>query len=187
VVTTAAPLFNPPPELASKGFACRPESEADLDFLLRLYASTREREMALAPWTPAQKAAFLTQQFYAQRKHYRGLGETCAFLVLERDGEPVGRLYLNQEGGNLHLVDISLLPPCRRGGVGSALLRALQARVEAEGKVLRAFVEKTNPARRLYQRLGFAEIDDQGLYMEIEWSPAGLASSSSEAEGASGS
>jgi predicted GNAT family acetyltransferase len=67
------------------------------------------------------------------------------------------------------------------------LLRALQARVEAEGKVLRAFVEKTNPARRLYQRLGFAEIDDQGLYMEIEWSPAGLASSSSEAEGASGS
>ena len=46
-------------------------SDDDLDFLYRVYASTREEEMELIPWNAEQKAEFLRMQFQAQHKHYQ--------------------------------------------------------------------------------------------------------------------
>lgn len=150
----------------------RPETDDDLRFLMQLYASTREAELSPLPWSAEQKAAFLTQQFLAQRRHYRDTIDGCAFDVIEHDGEPVGRLYLETRLSRLNLVDIAFLPAWRGQGVGAAILEALQAAARAGGRGVIAFVEKTNPALRLYRRLGFAEIADHGVYLEIEWLPA---------------
>ena len=43
----------------------------------------------------------------------------------------------------------------------------------AASKPVRLHVEPSNPARRLYERLGFTRIADQGLYWLMEWSPPG--------------
>jgi hypothetical protein len=32
-------------------------------------------------------------------------------------------------------------------------------------------VERYNPAQRLYDRLGFRQIADKGIYLQIEWQP----------------
>ncbi|MGB6856119.1 MAG: hypothetical protein WBE03_04475, partial [Terracidiphilus sp.] len=88
------PAFALPAALLSQGFALRPEADADIPFLLLLYASTREEELAPVPWSAEQKQAFLASQFQAQRYHYRTYFVDSAFDVLERRGEPVGRLYL---------------------------------------------------------------------------------------------
>lgn len=179
------PVFALPAALLSRGFALRPETEADVPFLMRLFASTREEELAAWPWSAEQKAAFLAQQFQAQRYHYRNFIAGCTFEVIEHKGEPVGRLYLQAQATRLHLVDIALLPTARGHGTGAVILEALQAAGRADGKGVSTFVEKLNPALRLYRRLGFVQIGDNGVYLELEWRPD--TAPSSEKKGPSGS
>src|SRR5207245_6789274 len=110
---------------AAAGLSFRPIAEADLPFLSRLYASTRTEELAVTPWCDAQKAAFLQQQFAAQHAHYQAHYQGTDFLVIERDGVTIGRLYLARWKQEHRIVDIALLPEHRRKGLGEALLRDL--------------------------------------------------------------
>jgi ribosomal protein S18 acetylase RimI-like enzyme len=165
------PAFTLPAILLSQGFGLRPETDADIAFLLRLYASTREQELAQVPWSTAQKQTFLVSQFEAQRRHYRSYFGDSAFGVIERNGEPAGRLYLQVRETQLHIIDIALLPAWRGRGIGTAILEASQGAGRSSGKGVGIMVEKFNPALRLYRRLGFAAIADHGVYLELEWLP----------------
>jgi ribosomal protein S18 acetylase RimI-like enzyme len=167
----APPVFQMPAALLSRGFALRPETEADLPFLIRLYASTREDEFAAVNWSPDDKQAFLVSQFHAQRHHYRTYITNCRFDVLECRGDPVGRLYLEPRKTQLHIVDIALLPGWRGKGVGGTIMHALLDTAARSGRGVGVFVEKFNPALRLYRRLGFTEIRDIDVYFEMEWVP----------------
>jgi len=157
------------------GLVLRPAGEADRATLLAVYAGTREDELALTDWSPEQKLFFVTQQFDAQDQHYRLHYPGAEFLVVERrtvDGvEPLGRLYLHHRPTETRLMDISLLPAARGSGVGSALLEHLLAGARSTGKRLSIHVEKMNRARRLYDRLGFAVVEDVGVYDLMEWRP----------------
>jgi ribosomal protein S18 acetylase RimI-like enzyme len=143
----------------------------DEPFLVRLYASTRSEEMKLVPWDEAQKAAFLRMQFDLQTRHYREHYSDAAFLILELDGTPIGRMYVHRSAEQILLIDIALLPEHRGSGIGSEVLRDLLAESAESSKPVRIHVEHQNPALRLYQRLGFRIREDKGLHYEIEWSP----------------
>jgi ribosomal protein S18 acetylase RimI-like enzyme len=91
--------------------------------------------------------------------------------VIERRGAPAGRLYLEARVTQIHMVDIALLPELRGAGVGSTILQAVIDLAAAEGKGVGIFVERFNPALRLYQRFGFSEIADSGVYLEMERVP----------------
>jgi ribosomal protein S18 acetylase RimI-like enzyme len=69
-------------------------------------------------------------------------------------------------------VDITLLPEHCGAGIGTGILRDLLAEAAAAGKPVRIHVERQNPAWRLYERLGFAPIEDKGVYYLMEWRPA---------------
>ncbi|WP_084250329.1 GNAT family N-acetyltransferase [Sphingomonas mali] len=172
--TVGPPAFSLPEALLSKGFSLRPETDDDLPFLMQLFASTRADELALVPWSEEQKRAFLIQQFSAQRKHYRSFLADTRYDVLERDGVPVGRLYLNERRTRAHIVDIALMPGSRANGIGTAIITALQDYARARGKGVDIFVERTNPARSLYNRMGFNVIREEDIYLEMDWAPDGL-------------
>jgi ribosomal protein S18 acetylase RimI-like enzyme len=144
----------------------RPEDDA---FLYGVYASTREEELRPVPWTPAEKAAFLRQQFDAQHAFYQQHYAETRFEVILRDGEPIGRLYVARWADEIRIVDIALLPQHRGAGIGTAILRDLLAEAAAAGKPVRVHVERLNPARRLYERLGFVPVADKGVYLMLEW------------------
>jgi GNAT superfamily N-acetyltransferase len=165
------PAFALPAALLSQGFALRPETDADIPFLAALFASTRDEELAQVDWTPEQKRQFLAMQFDAQRRHYRSTIDNCAFDVLEQNGAPMGRLYLESRRTRLHVVDISLMPDWRGKGIGTAILAALIAEARAGGRGVGIFVEKFNPALQLYRRLSFTEVEDSEVYLEMEWMP----------------
>ena len=168
------PAFALPDVLSSQGFALRAETASDIPFLLRLYASTREEELAAVPWSDEQKRQFLALQFQAQRTHYRKYFADCAFDVIERSGEPAGRLYLQVRRTQLHIIDVTLLPAWRRRGIGTAILKELQETGRARRKGVGIMVEKFNPAMQLYRRLGFSDLADHGVYLEMEWLPDGV-------------
>jgi len=140
----------------------------DMGFLCRLYASTRMEELAVVPWTPEQKEEFLRQQFHAQHAHWSQHYSGASFDLVLVDGEPAGRLYVDRWAREIRIVDIALLPEHRRGGIGTALLRRVLDEGDAAGKPVSIHVEMFNPARRLYERLGFVEKDTHGVYVLME-------------------
>ena len=171
---TARARLPVPADLAAQGMALRPEAEDDLPFLRRLYVSTRWEELRPAPWSDEQKLAFLSSQFQMQRLHYTTHYLGREFLVIERQGEPIGRLYLDRGSEHdLRVVDIAFLPEHRGKGYGTALLGAALQEAAAGGKVASIHVEEFNPARRLYDRLGFRPVSTQGPYCRMEKPPAG--------------
>lgn len=168
----APPVFSLPTALLSQGYALRPETDADIPFLMQVYASTRAVELAAVPWSETQKQDFLAHQFNAQRHHYRTMIPSCLFQVIEHSGAGAGRLYLEPRVTRLNVVDIALLPDYCGRGIGSAILQALQTTAGASGRGVSIMVEKFNPALRLYRRLGFTDVADHGVYLEMEWMPA---------------
>lgn len=153
----------------------RPIAPDDMDFLLRVYRSTREEELAMVvDWTDEQKDAFVRHQFEAQSVWYRDHYGGAQFDVVLVDGVPAGRLYVHRREREIRLVDITLLPEFRQGGVGTSLLRDLLAEGEVAGKPVTIHVEVFNPAMRLYERLGFSPIEERGPYRLMEWKPPQL-------------
>jgi GNAT superfamily N-acetyltransferase len=150
----------------------RAANEADLTFLCRLYASTREEELAAVDWPPEQKESFLRQQFEAQHAWYREQYLGATFDVVELDGEPIGRLYVARWKHEVRIVDISLLPAHRGQGRGRRLVEALIGEADAAGKAVSIHVERFNPALRLYARLGFELREDKGVYLLLERPPS---------------
>lgn len=161
----------PPPlrAAASHALEYRLSTAEDFDFIESLYLSTREAELALSGWPEAQRKAFLTQQHRAQHHHYQTYYPNAERLILEREGTPIGRLYVDAWPLQLRVVDISLVPAARGQGVGQAVLRDVIAWAGEEGRGVSIHVEKFNPARRLYQRLGFVVTEDKGVYELMEY------------------
>ena len=147
-------------------------AESDTPFLRALYASTRQAEMEMLPWTAEQKKEFLDWQFEAQTKYYFDMYDDEDFMVVDLDGSPIGRLYLVRSEKEIEIIDIALMPELRRQGLGRQLLQEVLDEAARDGKVVTIYVEHFNPARHLYDRLGFQHIDTNGVYHIMKWSAA---------------
>ncbi len=151
----------------------RPATAQDEPFLYAVYASTRADELALVDWSDAQKAAFVQMQFTAQHRYYHEQFADAAYQVILCDSVPAGRLYLGRWPEELRIIDIALLPHYRNQGIGSALLEDVLAEAAETGRPVNIHVERMNPALRLYTRLGFRPVEDQGVYLLMQWRPPG--------------
>lgn len=150
----------------------RPATAADAEFLCRVYAQTRLSELAPAGWSAQQADAFLRSQFALQDAAYRGQFPGCDFDIVEIEGAPVGRLYVDRTAEEIRVVDIALQSDRRRRGVGTALLQALLAEAAVSGRRVALNVERHNPARDLYRRLGFVGLEDPAaVYLTMTWNP----------------
>jgi GNAT superfamily N-acetyltransferase len=161
---------------SAAGVALRPVADSDRDFLQRLYRSVRWEELAPTGWADDAKNAFLDSQCSLQDRHFRTAYAGAEFYLVEQAARPIGRLYVHRPARNLHLLEISLLPERRGHGLGAALLGMLQDEVRA-GRADRVSLDvlATNPARRLYARLGFVETNPDeawpGPYRQMVWMP----------------
>ncbi len=165
-----------PALLAERGFSLRAAHDDDLPWLRDLYASTRAEEMATVPWPEIAKRSFLDQQFGLQHLHYLAHYGDADFLAIEHaERGPVGRYYLQRTAPEHLLVDISVFPPLRGSGIGTALIRQSQQDAAALGRGMRLHVQHSNPgARRLYERLGFIVDGTEGTHRPMRWSPPPL-------------
>ena len=150
----------------------RSVADADRAFLVDLYGSTREEELAQVEWAAGAREAFVEQQFSAQDAHYRANYPGATLDVIEVDGVRAGRLYVHRGPSDIRIMDIALAPGFRGRGIGTSLLRSLMDEADASGRKLSIHVEVNNPARSLYDRLGFSPAGEHGVYVLMERPPA---------------
>ena len=116
---------------------------------------------------------FLAQQFDAQHRHYQRHYPDAEWLVIERGGEAIGRLYIEEwhEPDPDHRHRTAAARP--RLGIGAAILEdMLSAAAAAAGKA------SASMSRRTIRRGGStsasaSRVDDQGVYDQMEWRPPG--------------
>jgi ribosomal protein S18 acetylase RimI-like enzyme len=151
--------------------ALRPAGPGDAELLYRIYARTRDDELAVVPWDASQKEAFLRMQFDVQDRYYHATFPNASYDLIVSGEEVLGRLYVDRGETTWLVIDLALLPEHRGKGIGTQLLTEVLAEAGGEAKPVQMHVERFNPARRLYDRLGFRQIADQGVYLQLEWRP----------------
>jgi ribosomal protein S18 acetylase RimI-like enzyme len=145
----------------------------DQEFLFAVYASTRDEELSLSGWDDNQKRAFNEMQFHAQSQQYRLCYPQADSGVILLDDHPVGRLLVDRKGADFTHVDIALLPEYRNRGIGTTLIQSLLKEATGAQKNVALHVLRWSSAARLYERLGFTMVSEDGVYLEMKRIPPG--------------
>ena len=139
-----------------EALSLRPAVEEDVPFLLELRRQTMSAHQVASGVAPSDE----------ERLRRVLTRFDCASVVL-LGGRPVGLLKAVREGANWELVQIQLTPSLQGRGLGTRLLRRLVDEARRAGASLRLSVLKANPARRLYERLGFVVVGEDGHSFEM--------------------
>lgn len=145
----------------------RPIVETDMPVLREIYYASRAEEMTFFPFNDEQKLQFLASQFDAQHSHYQAYYGQAQYDCVLLDSTVIGRLYVDRGAEDMRIIDINILPAYCNRGIGTFLLQQLIAEADAKQLSLSAHVEHNNPARRLYARLGFDEVENREVYIFI--------------------
>ena len=165
---------------SEKSLSYRNTLTEDAGFLFQLYVSTRTAELEAFGWDEKQGLTFLQMQFRAQQISYRQKYPDDKYQIILLGDFPIGAMLVSSQEREIHLVDIALLPEYRARGIGSCLIQNLLAEAELVEKPVRLEVKKTNRALQLYQRLGFREVRDDGIYLLMKWSNSNISKAMSK-------
>jgi ribosomal protein S18 acetylase RimI-like enzyme len=143
-------------------------------FDYRLFAEDRLAEFVAAGMSEMQAEDLIQLQYRGRKMTYaaRYRGATNS-IILGEHGKPVGRLLLDRKLDRWRIVDIAVLVGYRGGGLGTRTLRECQQSCRVAGASLELQVAPLNPARRLYERLGFQVIGEDAVAVEMVWTAAG--------------
>ena len=124
----------------------RPATPDDKELLRRIHHDAYRDVVTrqFGPWNEAEQNRWFDKGFVAS-----------GLRVIELDGVAVGSIASIDEGDQVFLCGVQILPEYQNRGIGSELVRAELARAKSLGKPLRLQVLRENRARALYERLGF--------------------------------
>jgi ribosomal protein S18 acetylase RimI-like enzyme len=147
----------------------------DTPLLLALFTADKVAEFVPLGFSEEQLQPLLDMQYRAREVAYSQSYPAAVDMILcAMDGTPVGRHLVERQPTAYLTIDIAVLPEFRRQGIGAWALRQVQIFAELEGLNFRLKVMKTNPALRLYERLGFLKVSADQISYEMEWQPATL-------------
>ncbi len=163
--------FNGAAKLIPEEITFQAMSDNDMAFLSELYRTTRWQEVQQAPWNDEQRKSFLHQQFTAQHQHYLTHYPNAQKLLILKNQQCIGRIYLDRDEDSICLIDVAILPNHHRQGIGTAILKELLTEAQLSQKKVMIHVENFNPAYQWYEKHGFRQIEDKGVYQYMEWYP----------------
>jgi GNAT superfamily N-acetyltransferase len=134
-------------------------SDRELLFALMKSALGPHVVQTFGPWDEAAQR----ESFFARLEHTLGEHE-----VVELEGEAIGCLHVVRSREGFRLNRIFLLPSCQNAGLGTLLLRSLLCEADAARVPIRLRVLRVNPARRLYERLGFVTKEETETHFVME-------------------
>lgn len=148
------------PDEAAQPWSLRPATAQDLPFLMQLRLQTMQAYL-LAAGVDLNEAEHL-----ARIQHRFELAQ-----ILMLDDTPAGLVKLAREPAAWELLQVQIAPSLQGRGLGRALIEALIDQSREARVPLRLHVLKQNPARHLYERLGFEHIGEDALEYEMQLRP----------------
>ena len=144
--------------------------DKDQLFIEKVYRSTREKELSLTNWPEDQKQRFVIMQFMAQLTDYKINFKDATHQVILYQKKPAGRLYLWESDQEIRVIDITLLPEFQNKGIGRKILTDIIETAKQKNKKVTLHVVHGNPAKKLYERLGFKKVNNNNThdYMECK-------------------
>lgn len=127
----------------------RPATESDIPFLLSLRRETMDRHLV------ASGASTTDESHLARLMYHFDCSE-----VLVSNGNPVGLLKVRRLRDEWEIVQIQLSRHLQGQGVGRSLLERVLADAAVAHVDVKLSVLKANPAKQLYERLGFEVIGE---------------------------
>lgn len=145
-------------------FARRPATAADRDWLWETKSRCLRKyvEQTYGPWDED-----------IQRARFDASFEPGEFQVISTRGRDAGFTGLRHEAREIQLFNIMIAPEFQGWGLGTAVLRDLLAEAQSRRVPVRLQVMKVNPARRLYERLGFVVTEETPTHFRMVWEPVG--------------
>ncbi|HWZ70372.1 MAG TPA: GNAT family N-acetyltransferase [Casimicrobiaceae bacterium] len=145
---------------AFRGWALRGAQRDDEDFLFALHRDAMRAYVDETwGWDEQWQRAHFAANYAPERQ-----------AVIVHGGpilRDVGRISLTRHWRKLFLRDIELTGPERNHGVGTAIINAVLALARDSDRYVELRVLRCNPAQRLYARLGFRVIDDDGARLRM--------------------
>jgi ribosomal protein S18 acetylase RimI-like enzyme len=129
-----------------------------MDYVLRAAVATDYR------WLWALKRATLRDYVAqtwgrwddtVQEEFFRQRFDPAVLQIVVYEGRDVGVLHVEQHATEIFLADIAIEPEAQNRGLGTAMIGDVLAAGQALDLPVTLRVLKVNPARRLYERLGF--------------------------------
>ena len=155
-----------------RSFSSRPATPEDERFLLQVFKSSRGDDLRGLGWEEDRISEFLEMQFEAQRRFFESDYQNASDEIVLVESKPAGRLIVERRDHEIRFIDLGLLPAFRNQGIGTLLIRDLQAEAGAANKVLRLQVIRFNRAVNLLERLGFVRTSETGTHFQMEWTPS---------------
>lgn len=103
--------------MSTTAFQLRLVEDSDEPFLYDLFASTKGQQFRLLPLAPAQLDGLVRIQFDAQRVSYRQQYPASEHSIILFEGQPVGRLWLDDGADELWIIDIVIHPQFEGRGI----------------------------------------------------------------------
>ncbi len=140
-------------------YSLRPASKTELPELYGIHRAAMEEYVA-ETW------GGWDEQW--QRDHFEGDWPDVR-LAIEASGVLSGFLDLDEQSGSIHIGNLELNPEAQGKGIGTAILKAIQQRASMRGIPVTLQVLKVNPARALYERLGFRHTGETETHHTMIW------------------
>lgn len=123
----------------------------------------------MVPWPDEQREAFLRSQFAAQQADYKERYADAHHSIILADEVSAGITRVLENDSEIKIIDLIVNPEFRRRGIATYFLNNYCARARSANKRVRVYVESFNPSLSLFERLGFARVSDEGVYLLMEW------------------
>jgi len=182
VPDAAAPKPGEPATQASQptspSFTLRPARMKDCEFLYQLRRETLRVYVSQFPgWSQEQQEAYYLDF------------DLSIHEIIEVDGKTAGAVAIVRSPKEIRYVNLHLIPKFQGLGIGTELFKQTMAEADSLGiPVVFQGVLKTNPALKLYRRLGFEVIEETDLrYVMMRQVPSKPASAKTDVGTQSGS
>ena len=144
--------------------AFRPALEQDYEACRRLYFSQMEKTIRELDLDPVAHAAGFREQWIPSQVR-----------IIQFGGQDVGWLQVIDRSEGLLLAQIFVESQYQNQGIGTHVMRRVIEQAAEKCLPLALAVVKNNRALRLYQRLGFRVVQEDGckFYMRLDLSEAG--------------
>lgn len=140
--------------------ALRPARPKDFDYCARLYFEGMDDIIK-----------GLNLNMHAQVAGFRQRWDVNRVRIITLDGTDIGWLQSFVKGDALYLGQLFIDGALRRQGIGTEVVKGLIEEAARAGHAVTLGVVRTNPAVRLYERLGFRTThdDERKFYMRRDW------------------